>query len=73
MSVTLPVLASMRTTASSENVPLRFPGRDSETIQYGFEFRPWRRNRICSRLGVKSTWASAFAIAWDLLKRIDDF
>src|SRR5262245_37417066 len=63
----------MRTTASSENVPFTFPGRDSDTIQNGFESSPCRRNRTWVRLGVKSTCASAFAIAWSLLNRIEDF
>ena len=33
MSVTFPVLASIRTTIRLWNVPSRFPGVDSDTIQ----------------------------------------
>ena len=54
-------------------MPCAFPGRDSDTIQYGFDVIPWRSIRTWARLGVKSTCASAFAIAWFLSSRIDDF
>jgi hypothetical protein len=52
---TLPVFALMRTTTSLLNVPWRFPGRESETIQYGLAVIPCRSSRICVRFGVKST------------------